>query len=173
MWAFVAAAMFVSMASAQTPNWFASVHPDLSALRYPPLARQARIHGTVRLSVTLHDGAPTEITMVAGHPLLVPAATENLKKWRFDAGLPRTIVADYSFVLTDSDTTSRRILRGDSLDRLFLRIFRRPVYRDIQSCKADNETRVGAPIAQLDEFRFTVPVSIQIGCLMVNSSRTD
>ena len=42
---------------------------------YPPLARLARIEGQVRLEFGLsREGNPSSITVVSGHPLLVPAA---------------------------------------------------------------------------------------------------
>jgi TonB family protein len=53
---------------------------------YPPLARQARIEGVVRLTFILSANAtdPTNIEVVSGHPMLKAAAVENIKTWRFD-----------------------------------------------------------------------------------------
>jgi TonB family protein len=49
---------------------------------YPPLARQARIQGVVRFTVMIGvDGLVSNLTLVAGHPLLVPAAQEAVKQW--------------------------------------------------------------------------------------------
>jgi protein TonB len=49
---------------------------------YPPLARQARIQGTVRFNAIIgKDGKIENLTLVQGHPLLVPAATEAVKQW--------------------------------------------------------------------------------------------
>jgi TonB family protein len=49
---------------------------------YPPLARQARIQGVVRFNVIIgRDGYVSNITLVNGHPLLVPAAQEAVKQW--------------------------------------------------------------------------------------------
>jgi protein TonB len=49
---------------------------------YPPLARQARIQGTVRFNAIIgKDGRIENLTLVSGHPLLVPAATEAVKQW--------------------------------------------------------------------------------------------
>jgi TonB family protein len=46
---------------------------------YPPLARQARISGTVRFKVTVGvDGRIKNVQLVSGHPLLVQAAKEAL-----------------------------------------------------------------------------------------------
>jgi protein TonB len=49
---------------------------------YPPLAKQARIQGTVRFNAVIgKDGAIQNLTLVSGHPLLVPSATEAVKQW--------------------------------------------------------------------------------------------
>jgi protein TonB len=49
---------------------------------YPPLAKQARISGTVKLSAVISkDGTIQELTVVSGHPLLAPAALEAVKQW--------------------------------------------------------------------------------------------
>ena len=49
---------------------------------YPPLARQARIQGTVRFNAIIgKDGRIENLTLVSGHPLLVPSATEAVKQW--------------------------------------------------------------------------------------------
>ncbi len=49
---------------------------------YPPLARQARIQGTVRFNAIIgRDGTIQNLTLVSGHPLLVPSATEAVRQW--------------------------------------------------------------------------------------------
>jgi TonB family protein len=51
---------------------------------YPPLARQARIQGTVVLSIVINkDGEVRDTKLVSGHPMLAPAATEAVKQWRY------------------------------------------------------------------------------------------
>ncbi len=51
---------------------------------YPPLARQARIQGTVVLrAVISKDGAIEGLTLVSGHPMLAPAAIEAVKQWKY------------------------------------------------------------------------------------------
>lgn len=47
---------------------------------YPALARQARLQGTVRLDLTINpEGRVTAAQVLAGHPLLVPAALDAVK----------------------------------------------------------------------------------------------
>lgn len=49
---------------------------------YPPLAKQARIQGTVRFTAIIGtDGTIRNLQLVSGHPLLVPAAQEAVKQW--------------------------------------------------------------------------------------------
>jgi len=51
---------------------------------YPPLARQARIQGTVVLhAVISKDGSIEGLTLISGHPMLAPAAIEAVKQWRY------------------------------------------------------------------------------------------
>jgi len=50
--------------------------------QYPQLAKQARIQGTVRFTAVIgKDGTIQNLTLVSGHPLLVPSATEAVKQW--------------------------------------------------------------------------------------------
>ena len=49
---------------------------------YPPLAKQARISGTVELSAIIgRDGRVQDLKVVKGHPLLVQAALDAVKNW--------------------------------------------------------------------------------------------
>lgn len=51
---------------------------------YPPLARMARIQGTVRLEAVISgDGAIQDLKVLSGHPLLVRAALAPVSHWRY------------------------------------------------------------------------------------------
>jgi len=51
---------------------------------YPPLAKQARIQGVVRFNAIIgKDGTIQNLTLMSGHPLLVPAAQEAVKQWLY------------------------------------------------------------------------------------------
>ena len=51
---------------------------------YPPLARQARIQGTVVLQAVIgKDGSIQNLRVVSGHPMLAQAALEAVKQWRY------------------------------------------------------------------------------------------
>jgi protein TonB len=55
---------------------------------YPPLARQTRISGTVRLHAIIgKDGAVQEVEVVSGHPLLLQAAMNAVKQWVYQPTL--------------------------------------------------------------------------------------
>ena len=55
---------------------------------YPPLAKQARISGTVRFNAVIgRDGTIQNLTLVSGHPLLVPSATEAVRQWVYQPTL--------------------------------------------------------------------------------------
>ncbi len=54
---------------------------------YPPLARQMNVMGKVKIEATVSaDGRVVETRVVGGSPLLVNAAMDALKKWRFEPG---------------------------------------------------------------------------------------
>ena len=52
---------------------------------YPPLAQKARVSGTVVLEATLTvDGTVEEIRVISGHPLLINAAIDCVKQWKYE-----------------------------------------------------------------------------------------
>jgi TonB family protein len=53
-------------------------------LHYPCLALKAKIQGPVRVRcVIAQNGTCGDVKPVAGHPLLLPDALDNLKQWRY------------------------------------------------------------------------------------------
>jgi protein TonB len=51
---------------------------------YPPLARQTRISGTVRLHAIIgKNGGVEQLEVMSGHPLLVQAALDAVRQWRY------------------------------------------------------------------------------------------
>jgi TonB family protein len=73
---------------------------------YPTLARQARISGIVRFTIIIaKDGSVLNMQLISGHPLLVAAAQEALKQYRYSPtllnGAPVEVVTmvDVPFVL--------------------------------------------------------------------------
>jgi protein TonB len=75
---------------------------------YPPLARMARIQGTVRLEAVIsRDGMIQDLKVLSGHPLLVKSAIEAVQRWRYQPtllnGEPVEVVTevDVNFVLAE------------------------------------------------------------------------
>jgi TonB family protein len=57
---------------------------------YPPLAKQARIEGSVKLTFVVNEsGEVTDVQVASGHPMLKPAAVTVVQMWRF--AMPRDL----------------------------------------------------------------------------------
>jgi TonB family protein len=102
-------------AGLQVQKLIKHVDPD-----YPPLARQARIQGSVRFQVTIApDGHVADVKLVSGHPLLAPAAQAAVSQWQFKPttlnGVPVEVVTqvDVPFRLDPSDTTTSQPPSGE------------------------------------------------------------
>ncbi|MCX6631124.1 MAG: energy transducer TonB, partial [Candidatus Solibacter sp.] len=55
---------------------------------YPELARQAGIQGEVKFRIVIDKpGRVSNITVIGGHPLLIPAALDALKQWEYSPTL--------------------------------------------------------------------------------------
>lgn len=58
---------------------------------YPDLARKTNIHGAVKLGVVIApDGRVESTKVIGGNPLLIQAAVEAVRKWKYEAGPQRT-----------------------------------------------------------------------------------
>jgi len=76
---------------------------------YPEEARKQRIYGTVRLHVILaKDGTVEHLDAVSGHPLLLQAALDAVRQWRYQPtllnGQPVEVdtVVDVTFALNEA-----------------------------------------------------------------------
>ncbi len=74
---------------------------------YPPIAVRARVEGVVRLTALIsREGRVTQLQALSGHPLLIPAAIEAVKQWRYRptllSGVPMEVVTqvDVKFTLS-------------------------------------------------------------------------
>ena len=55
---------------------------------YPPLAKQARIQGVVKLNATIaKDGTVQHLEAISGHPLLIEAAMDAVRQWVYQPTL--------------------------------------------------------------------------------------
>jgi len=52
---------------------------------YPPLAKQTRIEGIVSIDAVIDtEGNVVEMSVVSGHRLLITAALDAVKKWKYE-----------------------------------------------------------------------------------------
>ena len=66
---------------------------------YPELARRMGLSGNVKLLVVVApNGLVKETKVIGGHPILVNAALDAVKKWRFEtAGAESTGTVEFKF----------------------------------------------------------------------------
>jgi TonB family protein len=82
--------------AAHPPRAFAEDHPERKVrLRvepvYPDIARRMKLNGTVRVQVVVSpNGNVKETKVIGGHPILVTAAVDAVKKWKFDPAAAET-----------------------------------------------------------------------------------
>jgi protein TonB len=68
---------------------------------YPPLAKAARIQGTVKFTAKISkDGTIQELTLLSGPPLLVAAAQQAVSQWQYK---PTLLNGDPVEVITTID----------------------------------------------------------------------
>jgi len=73
---------------------------------YPPLPQRVNMEGTVRLKVTTDGRKVSTVKVISGVPMLVQAATENVKMWEFEEHAPAafTTVFRYRILPTKCDS---------------------------------------------------------------------
>ena len=98
----------------------AAFWPDILAPRlvyqpapvYPEMARKARIEGIVKLRVFVNEsGRVDRLESVSGHPFLVQAAMDAVRRWRW---LPQRILGEPTSFRTEVEVPFR--LRGSFRD---------------------------------------------------------
>ena len=72
---------------------------------YPSLSRQARIQGTVRLEVTTDGVYITKVAASGAHKLLLDAAEENIRTWRFYRHRPQTFIVTFVYKLEKQEVS--------------------------------------------------------------------
>jgi len=79
---------------------------------YPPLARQARIQGTVTLRIIISKtGDVRQLQLISGHPMLAPAAIDAVRQWKYKPyevnGEPVEVLTNVqlNFALTNNPPT--------------------------------------------------------------------
>lgn len=105
----------------------------VASVRYPTLAEYARIQGDVRLEI--NHGV---VKLVSGHPLLARLAMNNAEMISSARSqLQRDIT--YHFILVDVDIihTSTTVSRGNSFERLILRVLGLKTVRVVHEYKCE------------------------------------
>ncbi|MGC2320985.1 MAG: energy transducer TonB [Terriglobales bacterium] len=87
----------VSVATAQDAPTLPTV-TSFECPKYPPKAKSVRLQGMVRLKVTTDGHNVTEVKLQSGHPLIAPAAYENVRTWKFADHPPTTFDVTYFYV---------------------------------------------------------------------------
>ena len=65
---------------------------------YPELAKRMNLSGTVKCQVIVaSNGTPKTIKPTGGNPVLIEAATDALKRWRWEPGGETTEVVEIRF----------------------------------------------------------------------------
>lgn len=67
--------------------------------QYPELARKINARGTVKIEIVITPSGTIKSTkVIGGHPLLVNAAEDAVKKWRYEpASEETTTVVEFNF----------------------------------------------------------------------------
>lgn len=82
----------------------------LPAMQYPPLARQAGIHGNVELRVQIRpDGSVDSVQFESGHPMLTPAATQSAQQAQFECRGCADSIKSYSLEYTFQFSENRNV----------------------------------------------------------------
>ncbi len=76
---------------------------------YPRLAQQARIEGTVELrAIVSRAGTIENLVVVRGHPMLVAAAVDAVRQWRY-----RPYLLNSEPVAVETEITVKFVLSGE------------------------------------------------------------
>ena len=75
---------------------------------YPQLARQARIQGVVKLEAVIDEtGKITDLKVISGHPLLVQAALDAVKQWRYQPTVLNNVAVQVATTIDVNFTLSQ------------------------------------------------------------------
>lgn len=105
---------FIPSAMAQQPSESLPRVVQHSEPTYPPLARQTRIQGEVRVKLTTDGESVCDAVAETGHPLLLKAAEENARTWKFVAHAPNTFHVTFRYKLL-SDTADVEFLETPAI----------------------------------------------------------
>jgi hypothetical protein len=101
---------------------------------YPALAKNARITGDVQVRVIVDNGNVVGTERMSGHPLLVSAAIDNIKSWKFDKAVRMTFATTFIYRLDGDSEESKDQPSNPKLELelpSFAKITARPPYNQI------------------------------------------
>jgi TonB family protein len=139
----VAPTLSAQMANGSDTEQNRAVLSKLSPPVYPPLARQARIAGDVKLELRIRpDGSIDSVRVVSGHPMLGAAALDSAKTSHFECHNCSAEGSGYSLVYTfalsarekacepaeQSPSTEHRVLTGVSQSENHITLIAEPIY---------------------------------------------
>lgn len=84
----------IALAATVTRSSVAADHPTESKRKivtrvmpvYPAIARTMSLYGMVKIeAVVASDGNPKQVEVKGGHPVLVQAAVDAVRKWRWES----------------------------------------------------------------------------------------
>ncbi|MGB6385090.1 MAG: TonB family protein [Terriglobales bacterium] len=102
---------------------------SFAEMRYPQLARQARIQGIVVVRVKLDNvGSVISTAAISGSRLLVSDTLSNAKKWEFRPNSSKAAVIIYEFRLADGTCKSS--------EQNHISTFREPNILSVIGCEA-------------------------------------
>ena len=104
--AFVLIACIIAIAQQQQPVQSSVDRPRVSNMDVPfysPLARAARISGSVELAITTDGERVSDVRVLKGHKLLADAAEKNIRSWKFYPHTRTQFTVEYTFKFAKSD----------------------------------------------------------------------
>lgn len=105
---------------------------------YPPIAKTARLSGTVQVLVTVKDGAVVNAeAKSSAHQILVNAATENVKTWKFEPETNATFQTTYVYTLEKEEAPVPENPRIEMQLPSLVRITARPTKPTCNDCRTD------------------------------------
>jgi hypothetical protein len=103
-WSLVVLAVALPSAIAQGPSDILPKIVQHDEPMYPPLARQTRISGDVRMEFSTNGESVTDVVVESGHPLLRPAAESNVRTWKFASQTPGKFHVIFRYKLASGGT---------------------------------------------------------------------
>ena len=71
---------------------------------YPELAKKMSVSGAVKVEITVApNGSVKNVKVIGGHPLLVDAATDAVKRWKYEASPEETTEGPIVFNFSPND----------------------------------------------------------------------